>query len=36
MNISEFYEAFSRIAERLSPIPLGEEALDWNETRRIS
>jgi hypothetical protein len=35
MNFVEFLEAFSRIAEKFSPIPIDENPEDWNEKDRI-
>ena len=35
MYFTEFLEGLARVAEKLSPTPLGENPDVWNETRRI-
>ncbi len=35
MSFIEFIDAFTRITEKLSPIPLGEAPEDWDEDERI-
>lgn len=35
MSFIEFLEAFSRVAEKLSPIPLGENPEEFTDEERI-
>ncbi len=35
MSFIEFLEAFSRVAEKLSPMPIGDNPQDWETEDRI-
>lgn len=34
MNYTEFLESLGRIAEKVSPVPIGENIEQWSETNR--
>lgn len=36
MNLIEFIESLARMAERISPVPVGERIYEWNYEQRTT